>query len=87
MQEQLDKCFNDLLSKYQCGFRQGYRTQNCLLAMIEKLRNIKDRTDIFAAVLTDLSKALNCIHHNPLIAKLSAYSFDRKSLIFVVKNF
>ena len=87
MQEQLDKCFNDLLSKYQCGFKQGYGTQNCFLAMIEKLRNIKDRTGIFAAVLTDLTKALDCIHHNLLIAKLSAYGFDRKSLIFVVKNF
>ena len=29
MQEQLDKYFSDLLLKYQCGFRQGYETQNC----------------------------------------------------------
>ena len=27
MQEQLDECLSDLLSKYQCGFRQGYGTQ------------------------------------------------------------
>ena len=84
MQEQLDEYFSDLLSKYQCGFRQGYGTQNCFLAMIEKLRNIKDRTDIFAAVLTDLTKALDCIHHNLLIAKLSAYGFDRKSLMIIL---
>ena len=38
MQEQLDEYFSDLLSRYQCGFRQGYGTQNCFLAIIrEKL--------------------------------------------------
>ena len=61
MQEQLDEYFSDLLSKYQCGFRQAYGTQNCLLALIEKLRKIRDKKGIFAAVLTDLSKAFNCI--------------------------
>ena len=47
MQEQLDEYFSNVLSKYQCGFRQGYRTQNFLLAMIEKLRKIKDKKGIF----------------------------------------
>ena len=79
----LDKSFSDLLSKYQCGFRHGYGTQNCLLAMIEKLRKIGDKKGILAAVLTDLSKAFGCILHNLLIAKLSVYGFDRKSLIFI----
>ena len=83
MQEQLDEYFSDLLSKYQCGFRQGYGTQNCLLAMIEKLRKIRDKKGIFAAVLIDLSKAFDCIPHNLLIAKLSAYGFDRKPLMFI----
>ena len=57
IQEQLDEYFNDLLSKYQCGFKQYYGTQNCLLTMIEKLRKIRDKKGIFAAVLTDLTKA------------------------------
>ena len=41
MQEKLDKYFSDLLSKYQCGFRQGFENQNCLLSMIEKLNDEK----------------------------------------------
>ena len=73
--------FSELLSKYQCGFRQGYGTQICLLAMTEKLRKIRDKKGIFAAVLTDLSKAFECISHN--VPKLSAYGFDRKSLMFI----
>ena len=43
IQEQLNEYFSDILSKYQCGFRQGYGTQNCLLAMIERLRKIRDK--------------------------------------------
>ena len=81
MLEQLDEYFSDLLSEYQCGFRQSYGTQNCLLA-IEKLKKIRDKKGIFAAVLTDLSKTFDCIPDNLHIAKLTAYSFDRKSLIF-----
>ena len=71
MQEQLDEYFKNLLSKFQCGFRQNYGAQNCLLSMIEKVRNIGDKKIIFAVVLSDFLKPLNCIFHNLLKAKFS----------------
>ena len=37
MYDQLKDYLDKILSKYQCGFRKGFSTQHCLLAMIEKL--------------------------------------------------
>ena len=83
MQEQINDYFDSILSKFQCGFRKGFSAQHCLLVMIEKFRKARDQKGVFAAVLTDLSKAFDCIPHNLLIAKLQSYGFDKKSLAFI----
>ena len=61
-----------LLSKYHYGFRKGFRAQRCLLAMLEKWKNDVDKGKVFGALLTDLSKALDCSPHELIIAKLNA---------------
>ena len=52
--------------------------------MIEKLTKIRDKKSIFAAVQIDLSKTFDYTPYNLLIAKVSAYGFDRKPLIFIL---
>ena len=69
-----------LLSKYQCGFRKGYNTQQCLLAMIEKWKKAVDNGNVFGALLTDLSKAFDCLPHDLIIAKLKSYGFNLTAL-------
>ena len=51
--------------------------------MIGKLRKTICQKGLFAAALTDLSNTFDCIQHQLLIAKLSAYVFDMKSIAFI----
>ena len=74
---------NKILSKWQCGFRQGYSKQHCLLIMTEKWRQCLDKGEISGAFLTDLSKAFDCLLHDLFIPKLAAYGFDFDSLVFI----
>ena len=71
----MSEYFESFLSKYQCGFRKGYSAQHCLLSMLEKWKSAMDNNKMFGALLTDLSKAFDCLSHNLLIAKLNAYEF------------
>ena len=77
---QLSNHFDNILSKFQCGFRKGYSPQHCLLLMIDKWKKAVDNHKVFGAVLTDLSKAFDCICHDLLIAKLNAYGLSLPAL-------
>ena len=66
--------------KYQCGFRKGYNAQYCLLAMIEKWKKAVDNGNVFGALLTDLSKAFDCLPHDLIIGKLNSYGFNLTAL-------
>ena len=48
--------------------------------MFEKWKKALDNSGSCGALLVDLSKAFDCIVHDLLLAKLSAYGFDYNSL-------
>ena len=80
---QIAQFFDKLLSKHQCSFRKGHSVQHSLIVLLEKWEDSVDQGHVFGALLTDLSKAFDCLPHNLLIANLSAYGFDNKTVRFV----
>ena len=71
------------LSPYLFGFRKGHSTEQCLTIMLEAWKKALDEKKYAGAILTDLSKAFDCLNHDLLVAKLSAYGFDHISLKFI----
>ena len=82
--DQIATYFEHIFSRYQCGFRKGYSAQQCLLAMIEKWKKTVDNGGVFGALLTDLSKAFDCIPHDLIIAKLEVFDFHMDALKLIL---
>ena len=73
---------NNHFSPYIAAYRQNYSCQHVLLRLIEEWRLKLDNDYVVGGVLMDLSKALDCIPHDLLIAKLLAYKIDDKIVQF-----
>ena len=84
MQIQMYPYLNMIFSKFQFGFRKGYNAQHCLIAIIKKWQNFLDVGGHTCVLLTDLSKAFECIDHGLLTAKLHAYGFEIETKIYLL---
>ena len=73
MHRQISEYFETLFSKFQCGFRKGYGTQDCLLAMVVHFKKALDQGKEYGALLTDLFKAFDCLSHDLIVVKLHKY--------------
>ena len=81
--KQISTFFEDILSKYQCGFRKEHSGQHCLLVLIEKYKQSVDHGKTFGALLTDLSKTFDCLPYSLFTVKLKVYEFGSNSLKLV----
>ena len=78
--KQITMFIDPLLSKFQCVFRKGYGAQDCLLAILEHWISAVDKGKVFGALLTDLSKAFDCLSHELITGKLNAHGFNLAAL-------
>ena len=81
--DQIHDYFIDVLSPLQCGFRKLHSTQHCLLVLFEKWKMALDSKSKAGIILTDLSKAFDCIRHDMFIAKCHAYGMDKNALQYI----
>ena len=64
----------------------GKATTHSILSMSEKWKSAVDKRKYFWALLTDFSKAFNCISMKLVLAKLHGYGFSMKALRLVREN-
>ena len=88
MFKQISEYFGPILSKFQCGFRQGFSAQHCLLVMLQKWKWGVDNKKKFGDLLTDLSKAFDCLPHCvPILRLVQSYLLNRKQITKINSEF
>ena len=71
------------VSQLFCGFWEGCGNQHAILHFVENCKKSMDSGGVASAVLTDLSKAFDCLNYELLIIKLNAHDFSTPALLFI----
>ena len=80
MYGQLYIYINIFLNELLCGFRKARSIQQVLFKLLQAWQKEQDYWGFTGTILTDLSRAYDCLPHDLLIAKLGVYGLDRFSL-------
>ena len=83
---QISTFVGNVFLKYQWRFWKGYRTQHSNLKTLKNGNNVLGKENIFDALLTDISKVFDCLHHKLLTAKLNAYILNLPALRLIHGN-
>ena len=68
------------MSPKLCGFRKGHSAQHALLNLLKNRQKCLDKSGVVGTVLMDFNKTYDCLPHDLLLAKLSAYGFDESAI-------
>lgn len=71
---------NNILSKFQFGFRKSHSTCDALLSIKKHITFDLNRNLKVIMISIDLKKAFDLINHQILLSKLKAYGCDKKSI-------
>ena len=84
IKSQIVSFLDQKLSQFLSAYRQSYGTQHVLIRLIEEFKKNLDNDYVVGAILMDLSKAFDCVPHDLLLAKLSAYGFSNEALGYIM---
>ncbi len=87
MLDQLQRTFDQILSRNVSGFRKGFGCQIVLMNFVEDCKAPLDERKVCGALLTDLSKASVRLHYRLLIRKLKDYGMNEESCRLIVSYF
>ena len=71
---------NNILYKYQFGFRRAHSTTLALIDVVDNIRMNLHNGKKVAGVYIDFSKAFDCVNHHILLEKLKHYGIDGNML-------
>ena len=74
---QLSEYFENIFNNIVSGFRKKHSCETVLLHMVENIKEYLDEGKIVCMMMTDLSRAFDCISYKLLIAKLHAYGLSQ----------
>ena len=82
--QQLSEFYEAVLSALISAYRKGYSCQYSLIKLLEDLRKAFDSGKCAGLLLMDLSKAFDCLPHDLLAAKLTAYGMDPRAVKLLI---
>ena len=71
---------NDIIYKYQFGFRERHPTQQAIITLVEKITESWDSDDMVIGVFIDLKKTFDTVPHDILLKKLYVYGIRGNAL-------
>jgi exonuclease III len=84
---QLSSYFEEIFQNDMSGFRNKHCCQSVLLKFLDDVKSNLDNNKIVCTMLTDLSRAFDCLPHRLLIAKMHAYGVSKDACTLVMKYF
>lgn len=71
---------NNILDKYQSGYRSHFSTQTALIKITDDIRRTLDNKKVCLLMLLDFSRAFDSVNHKLLLSILESYNFEKSVL-------